>query len=166
MEQEKITPKRSTRFTLDEADKKILEVIQEKGDISNLELAQIVELAPSSCLLRVKNLKEYGYIDKTVTLLNEKTLGYEIQAFLTVELKNLNRTSILEFCEEAKQIPQVLEVYMTTGRGTFLLKVIAKDLQDYHEIVLDKLVKLPSVSNIETSIVINTEKRKTNIPII
>ena len=63
------------------------------------------------------------------------------------------------------QIPQVTECYMTTGEGTFLAKIIAKNLQDYYDIILDKITSINAVNNVETSIVIKTEKLTNCIPI-
>ncbi len=153
------------KFVIDEIDKKILNIIQENGDISNLDLSRKVGLAPSSCLLRVKNLKEHGLIKKTVTIVNEKALGYQVMAFLHISLKALTKEVVDEFVKQVTALPQVVECYMTTGAGAFLIKVIAKDLQGYRDFILGTLLSIPSVGNVETSLVIGVEKDTTVIPI-
>lgn len=153
------------RISLDEIDKKILRILQESGDISNLELSKKVGLAPSSCLLRVKNLREHKFIKKVVTVVDEKVLGYNVMAFLQVELKALTKSSIDEFVKEITSFPQVLECYLTTGEGSFLVKIIAKDLDHYKDFVLNSLLALPFVRNVSTSVIVSVAKDTTIIPI-
>lgn len=150
---------------LDEYDKKILRILQEDASISNKDLAKQIDLAPSSCLLRVKNLEKMGLIKKRVAVLNEKKLGYEITAFLKVELKVINKDTIKEFLHDALQYPQILQCYMITGGGLFLMKIIAKDLAEYRDFIVNKLTTISNVGNVETSIVIGVEKDTDYIPI-
>ena len=150
---------------LDKIDRRILEILQENGSISNLDLSKEIGLAASSCLLRVKSLKEKGYIKKIIAKVDAHKLGYEVEAFLRIQLKSLTRDAIDNFLDLISQIPQVTECYMTTGEGTFLAKIIAKNLQDYYDIILDKITSINAVNNVETSIVIKTEKLTNCIPI-
>ena len=150
---------------LDKIDRRILEILQENGSISNLDLSKEIGLAASSCLLRVKSLKEKGYIKKIIAQVDAHKLGYEVEAFLRIQLKSLTRDAIDNFLDLISQIPQVTECYMTTGEGTFLAKIIAKNLQDYYDIILDKITSINAVNNVETSIVIKTEKLTNCIPI-
>ena len=68
-------------FALDEYDKMIIKYIQDDSSISNIDLSRKIGLAPSSCLLRVKNLKEQGVIKQYTAIVDEKMLGYEITCF-------------------------------------------------------------------------------------
>ncbi len=150
---------------IDDYDKKILKIIQEDASISNKDLAKMINLAPSSCLLRVKGLEKSGLIKRRVTVLNERLLGYNITAFLRVELKLINQDSINEFLAYTLNYPQILECYMITGGGLFLMKIIAKDLDDYRDFVVNKLTAINNVGNVETSIVVGIEKDTGFIPI-
>lgn len=150
---------------LDDYDKEIIRILQEDATISNKALARRINLAPSSCLLRVKGLIKMGLIKRTVSILNEKKLGYEIMAFLRVELKTINRASIQDFLDKSLKYEQVLQCYMITGGGAFLMKIIAKDLEDYRNFVLNKLTSIDNVSNVETSIVMSVEKDTDYIPV-
>ncbi len=153
------------RIKIDEYDKAILRILQEDASISNKNLANKIGLAPSSCLLRVKGLEKMGLIKKNVVILNEKLLGYEITAFLRVELKVINQDSINEFLHVALKFPQILQCYMITGGGLFLMKIIAKDLDDYRDFIVNKLTTINNVGNVETSIVVGIEKDTDYIPI-
>ena len=77
-------------------DKKILQILQENGEISMEDLGSKVNLSPSPCYRRVKNLKDAGFIDRNVAVLNKHTpqivechrLMGEVDYLLKVRLKN------------------------------------------------------------------------------
>lgn len=150
---------------LDDYDKKIIRLLQEDSSISNIELSKKIGLAPSSCLLRVKNLKEQKVLKQYTTIVDEKILGFEITCFAKVAMQPLNRETSTKFIEEVKNIPEVIECYTITGEAAFLLKIVAKSFQYYRNFVFDKLLSVPHVSNIETSIVVGTEKKTNLIPL-
>lgn len=152
-------------ITLDEFDKKIIKYLQEDASISNIELSKKIGLAPSSCLLRVKNLKEQKIIKQYTAMVDEKVLGYEITCFAKISMHPLNRESSTFFIEEAKKIPEIVECYTITGEAAFLLKIVAKSFQYYRDFIFDKLLSIPAVSNIETSIVVATEKKTNLVPL-
>ena len=150
---------------LDEYDKKIIKYLQEYSSISNIDLSKKIGLAPSSCLLRVKNLKEQRILKQFTAVVDEKMLGYEITCFAKISMHPLNRETSNQFIEEARKIPEIVECYTITGDSAFMLKVVAKNFQYYRDFIFDKLLSVPYVSNIETSIVVATEKKTNFIPL-
>lgn len=150
---------------LDNYDKKILQILQEDGSISNLELAHQIGLAQSSCLLRTKSLRERGVIAKTTIIVDEKKLGYEVTTFAKVNLNPLNRETSSNFVEKIKDISQVVECYTITGDGAFLLKIVAKDLQYYRDFIVGTLLAIDAVSHVETNMVVGVDKNTTAIPL-
>lgn len=150
---------------LDKYDKLIIKYLQEDASVSNIELSKKIGLAPSSCLLRTKNLVEKKIIAAFTTRVDEKALGYTVTAFAKVELQPLNRESSAKFIEEATKIPQIIECYTVTGDCSFLLKIVAKDLRFYRDFIIDKLMGIPYVSNVETNMVVGIEKLTTSIPL-
>ena len=98
-------------------------------------------------------------------VVDEKILGFEITCFAKVAMQPLNRETSTTFIEEAKKIPEIVECYTITGEAAFLLKIVAKSFQYYRDFVFDKLLNVPYVSNIETSIVVGTEKKTNTIPL-
>ena len=150
---------------LDEYDKKILEYLQDDGAISNLDLSKKIGLAPSSCLLRTKALRDNGIIAKTSILVDEKKLGYDIVAFARVEVTRLTREVSDNFVKTIREIPQVVECYTITGDGSFLLKVVAKNLEEYRNFVVDKIMSIDHVANVVSSLVAHQDKTTTVIPL-
>ncbi|MBQ9520770.1 MAG: Lrp/AsnC family transcriptional regulator [Acholeplasmatales bacterium] len=149
-------------IVLDEFDRKIIKYLQEDASISNIDLSKKIGLAASSCLLRVKNLREQKVIKQYTAIVDEKILGYEITCFAKISMAPLNRDTSTNFIEQVKGLPEVIECYTITGDSAFLLKIVSKSFQYYRDFIFDKLLSIPAVSNIETSIVVGTEK-KTNL---
>ena len=77
----------------------------------------------------------------------------------------LNRETSNQFIQEANKIPEIVECYTITGDSAFMLKIVAKNFQYYRDFIFDKLLSVPYVSNIETSIVVATEKKTNSIPL-
>ena len=75
------------KIQLDEYDKKIVRLLQQDSSISNIDLSKKIGLAPSSCLLRVKNLKEQKVLKQFTAIVDEKLLGYEIICFAKVYMQ-------------------------------------------------------------------------------
>ena len=146
-------------ISLDNSDKAILRELQADASISNLELS------PSACLTRTKNLRESGVIKQFTTIIDEKKLGMETLAFVLVNLTPMNRDSIQLFMEDVNNYPQIQECYTLTGSHDFLLKIVAKDTQSYRDFIIDNLTANPIISSVESLVVLGVEKRTTSIPV-
>ena len=151
---------------LDSLDKKILEALQRNGQISNLDLADQVALSPSACSRRVKTLEEQGYIEKYVALLNPKKIHLDLVVMVSVTLKTHN-TKIMEGFESSiKKIPEVVQCYLTAGQSAdYILKVVAKDLEEYQSFLLKKLTKIKGVTSVQSVFILKNIVNKTELPL-
>ena len=149
----------------DQTDRAILRALQEDGSMSNLDLSKKVGLSPSACLMRTKNLVETGVIRKFAAIVDEQKLGFEVLAFVLVNLSPLNRETICSFLSEVRKYPQVQECYTLTGSHDYLLKIVAKDMESYKNFIIDSLMQNTTISSVETSMVMSIEKRTVNVPI-
>ncbi|NLL51901.1 MAG: Lrp/AsnC family transcriptional regulator [Peptococcaceae bacterium] len=152
-------------IVFDNTDRAILRELQLDASISNLELSKKIGLSPSACLARTKNLVETGIIKKFTTIVDEKKLGMEVTAFALVNLSPLNRETIHSFLEDVQKFPQVQECYTLTGSHDYLLKIVAKDMDSYRNFIIDSLMRNSSISRVETSVVMSTEKRTVYVPV-
>ncbi|HHY28922.1 MAG TPA: Lrp/AsnC family transcriptional regulator [Desulfitobacterium dehalogenans] len=146
-------------------DKAIIHALQEDSSISNLELSKKIGLSPSACLARTKNLREQRVIKQYTAFVDEKKIGIELIAFTMVNLSPLNREIANNFLATINEIPNVLECYTVTGSRDFLLKVVAKDIATFRDFIIDTIMAIPGVNKVETSIVMNTDKRTLTIPL-
>ncbi len=151
-------------MTFDELDKQLLDILQADSSISNKDLAEKVGLSPSACLSRTKRLKEMGAIKNFAAIVDEKMLGYEVIAFTFITLSPHNRDITNAFLAKIKETPQILECYNISGSWDYLIKLIAHDLANCRDFLIDTLLTFPGVNKIETSMVLSTDKRSFCLP--
>lgn len=94
-----------TNLTLDKTDRKLLELLQKDGRITNLELADRVALSPSACLRRVRALEEAGVIRGYAALLDPAKIGLGLVAFVTVKLEKRGRMPTDAFARACRDWP-------------------------------------------------------------
>ena len=150
---------------LDRIDLTILDVLQKEGRISNVELANRVNLSASPCLDRVKRLEKEGYVERYSALLNAKKLKFGMSAFIQVTLDRTTKDVFDLFREEVVKIREVVECHMVAGGFDYLLKLRFEDMDAYREI-LGVIVELPAVSQTHTYVVMEHVKKDRGIPIL
>ncbi|HKK24827.1 MAG TPA: Lrp/AsnC family transcriptional regulator [Gracilimonas sp.] len=154
-----------TRIKLDQTDKKIIQVLQKEGRMANNELAKRIGLTTTPTLERVRRLEREGVIEGYSAKINKDSVGRGFNAFVKVTLKVHQLNLMEEFTSAVEEIPEILACYHTTGDGDFLLHVVAKDTRDYEQLMRNKLTTLPDVERLHTSIVLNTIKDQSPIPV-
>lgn len=152
-------------FKLDATDKQIIEILQQEGRIANNELSKRIGLTTTPTLERVRRLERAGIIEGYSARINKETVGRGFTAFVKVTLSVHQLNLLEEFTSAVKEIPEILACYHTTGDGDFLLQVVAKDTKDYEQLMRNKLTILPDVERLHTSIVLNTIKDQSPIPV-
>ncbi|MGI8494167.1 MAG: Lrp/AsnC family transcriptional regulator [Pyrinomonadaceae bacterium] len=146
---------------IDDIDSKILNIIQRDARITNAEIARQVELAPSAVLERVKKLEERGIIRGYATELDAAQVGFGLTAFVAVRTNDCS----VETDKYLADIPEVLEVHDVAGEDSYLLKVCVKNAKDLAKLLREKLQNVPNVLATKTTIVLQTIKETTALPI-
>lgn len=150
---------------LDEVDVAILRELQADGRISNVELAQRINLSPPATHTRLKRLQEQGTIRRYVALIDQEQLGYDMTCFVNISL-SLHQVEELEgFRAIINEMPQVLECYHVTGEFDYLLKVVVRNRKDLQRFVVEELTPIHGVARIYTSLVLSEVKSTTALPI-
>ena len=153
------SPSGSLILTLDRTDRRILDELQKDGAISNLDLADKVGLSPSPCSRRVKALQESGIIQKTVAVLDQKALGLDLVAMISISMDRHTPERFENFERLVSNFPEVLECYLITGSTSdYLLKVIVKDMEGYQQFLLGKLTRIEGVSGVHSSFYQNKKR--------
>ena len=152
-------------ITLDATDCRILAVLQEEGRISNLDLAERISLSPSACLRRMRLLEEQGVIEHYRACLSREKLGFELEAFVQVSMRNEENQWHERFAEALREWPEVVGAFVVTGESHYLLRVLAHNLKHYSDFVLNRLYKAPGVMDIRSNIVLQTLKEDSGVPV-
>ena len=151
---------------LDEIDLKILKRLQEDGRITNVELANSVGLTAPPCLRRMRALEEEGVINSYHAAIDPAKMGYTITVFAMVSLKSQAEADLQAFEEHVQKLPEVRECYMLNGEIDFILKVVAKDLQQFQSFLTSQLTAAPNVASVKTSLTIRSAKHLPGVPIL
>ncbi|WP_241321877.1 Lrp/AsnC family transcriptional regulator [Burkholderia cenocepacia] len=150
---------------LDAIDRRILRALQQNSNQTNADIAQQAGLSPTACLRRVHLLEEQGVIDAYVALLNPAAVELRFTAFVRVTLERQDKTTVERFAREMEQAPEVLECHLMAGSYDYLLRVIAKDLDDYQRFQMETLTQIEGVRNVETEIPLKRIKQTVRLPI-
>ena len=150
---------------LDPIDKKLLELLQNDSKLNIKEIAAKMNLTKTPVYERIKKLEKSGVIDKYVAVVNRDKLDANMVVFCTVTLDSQKLEQINVFNDAISNIPEVVECYLMGGSNDFLLKVVVKDLNEYHLFSSGKLAALPNLSQIRSTFVLNEIKKSTVFPI-
>jgi Lrp/AsnC family leucine-responsive transcriptional regulator len=153
------------RASLNRTDRRILEILQGDGRLSNLELAERVNLSPSACLRRVRALEEGGVIRRYAALLDPGKVGLGLRAFVTVKVEKRGRMPAEAFTKAVQDWPEVVGCHSTSGDMDYLLRIHVEDLEHFSRFVMDSLLKHPGVLDVKSSFVLEEVKETTSLPL-
>jgi len=150
---------------MDRSDRRLLELLQRDGHLTNLELAAKVNLSPSACLRRVRALEEAGIIRRYVAILDAKKLGLGLTGFVSVKLEKRGRMPTDQFAKAVKDWPEVMGCHSLTGEMDYLLRVQVENLDHFSRFVMESLLKHPGVIDVKSSFVLEEIKETTAVPL-
>ena len=149
----------------DSTDRIILSLLQKNARISNAELAERVNLSPTPCLRRLRKLENSGLIRGFRTVLNEKELGFPISAYVFVNLEKNTKENGQAFEKATRLLPEVIECCVVAGRHDYVLKVVARSLEDYDRFMKESLAEIKPVANLESMIILSQSMYDSGVPI-
>lgn len=152
------------KINLDAVDQQILRMLQEDAKINIKEIAAKLNMTKTPIYERIKRLEKEGVIEKYVTVLNRKKLNSSIIVFFEGSLKVDKFEQAQEFYAAVAEMPEIVECYLLGGENDFMLKVIAPELDRYHDFYATKIASLPRVGRIKGSFVIKEIKHSTVLP--
>ena len=150
---------------IDSIDQRILEVLQKSGRMSNAELSEVINLSPSACHRRVQRLEKDGIIAGYVALLNPRKVGRPTTVFVEITLSGQADEVLDAFEKAVARVPDVLECHLMAGAADYLLKVVAKDTEDFARIHRKYLATLPGVAQMQSSFALRTVFKTTALPV-
>lgn len=117
---------------IDSLDARLLRVLAATPRAGVMELARQLEVARGTAQARLDKLRERGIITGFGPDLDLHRLGYEVVAFITLEIQQGNTEEVIDYL---KTIPEVLEIHAITGHGDLLCRVVAKTNADLHPLI-------------------------------
>ena len=152
-------------ITLDNYDKRILELLQEDASLATAEIAERVGLSQSPCWRRIQRLKDEGVIRRQVTLLDRRKIGLNAQVFAQVKLNAHGRSNLTEFAEAMRGFPEVLECHVLMGSVDFMLRIVTRDIEAYERFFFEKLSLVPGIQEVNSIVALSEIKSTTSLPV-
>ena len=148
---------------IDGVDRQILDIMQNEGRVTNAEIARRVGMAPSAILERIRKLEDRGVIAGYAAKLNPAAINKSLLAFVFVKAEEgVWQTTTGDALAE---IPEVQEVHHIAGEDCLLVKIRARDTESLGRLMRERFGAIPSIGSTRTTIVLETVKETTSLPI-
>jgi Lrp/AsnC family leucine-responsive transcriptional regulator len=148
---------------LDATDRKILNLLQHDGRMTNAQLAEQVNLSQSACHRRVARLEEEGVIAGYAMLVNQEAIGLGTSVIVEVSLDSQAEEYLNNFENAVQNVPAVMECYLMAGDADYVVRVAVADVADYERIHKEYLSRLPHVARIRSIFVMRTVYKSTAV---
>ena len=146
---------------MDRIDIKILNILQKDASLPLATIAKKVDLSTTPCFNRIKKLEEMGVIKKRIAILDNKKINLPIVVFLSITVAQHSKEWLEKFIDKLSSFDEVVEIYRLTGNSDYLIKIVAKSIEQYDNFnqVLIKEINFRSLS----SNIVLKEIKNTNI---
>lgn len=148
---------------LDRIDRRILNVLQENNQVTNLELAARVGLSPPACLRRVRRLREQGIIMREVALVDPAKVGRNLMVFANVTLERQREDLLESFERRMLARPEVMQCYFVSGDADYLVVVNVPDMVAYNAFARRVFANEPNIRMFRSSFALSVVKYDTKI---
>jgi len=150
---------------LDRIDIKLLAELQKNGRISNVQLADVVGLSPSPCLMRLKRLEKAGYILGYRADIEMRKIIPFMTVFTEITLSDHRRDDFLRFEKYIAQQDEVVECHLVSGGYDYLLKFVTSGVDHYQETIEEMLDRGIGIEKYFSYIVIKSPIVKKGLPV-
>ncbi len=148
---------------MDKIDRKLLNLLQRDAARTNVDLADEVGLSPSTCLRRIRTLRNSGIIERIVAILNPTKTGRVIKAIVKVELKLHGEKHMQRFLNLARAEKAVSQAYAVTGEHDVVLMLRLCDMEEFDALSKRLFRDESNVARFVTMVVIRTAKEETAV---
>ncbi|MFE1597360.1 Lrp/AsnC family transcriptional regulator [Methylobacterium sp. ID0610] len=150
---------------LDRIDIKILYELQKNGRITNVELAELANLSPSPCLMRVKKLQAAGYISGYSALINIAKLGQTFTVFTEITLKNHRQIDFARFLATMEKEEAAVECHLISGGYDYLVKFVTSGIAEY-QTMMERLIDMDiGIDKYFSFVVLKTPIARSHMPL-
>jgi Lrp/AsnC family transcriptional regulator, leucine-responsive regulatory protein len=159
------TANEERNMPLDTVDRRMLEILQREGRISNAALAERLHLSPSPCLRRLRALEGDGVISGYRAVLDRHRLGLGLTVFVELKVEGHSERSAAAISERLVAAPEVISAHIVSGSADFLLEVVVADLAAYERLMFKTLLRLPQVVDVRSNFALRTVKPSGPLPL-
>lgn len=148
---------------LDATDKKILNLLQKDATLTNKQIAAELHLTVTPVFERIKKLKKNGQIKRIQAIVDRKKVGKPLLVLSEISVSNHKQKNLSRFEKEVLSLKEVIECFHVSGRNDYVLKIVANNMEDYRDFLVNKLAKIEGVSNVNSSFILKELKEGSSI---
>jgi len=152
-------------MTVAKSDKGLLNALQENCRSSSNDLANRANMSTATCWRKQKSLEEVGIITGYRAVLDREKLGYNVCVFTHVSIERQSSDIVENIEKELIKHPSIMECYTATGDADIVLRVIAKDMNDYDQFLNGFIFKLHGITHVRSNITLRELKQTTQVPL-
>lgn len=151
---------------MDHIDARLLAALQKNAHLTAQELGDILHLSASQAGRRRQRLEEQGVVKGYTARLDPQELGLSVQSFVQVEMASHAPEAGQAFARLIDTRPEITSAWTLTGAADYLLRVYCRDLPALNHLIHDVLLPHPSVSRVQSQIVMNQLKSDAPLPVV
>ena len=155
----------SKAIALDAFDRKLLERLQVDAQTPIPVLADEIGLSAPACYRRIRRLRDTGAINREVAVVHPRTLGWPLSMLVLVTMERENARTVDEMMQMLKDVPEVIEAWNVTGDHDFVVRMLARDMESYDELVRELFAADDRVRSFKTLVVIRQVKDASPVPV-
>ena len=155
----------SKAIALDAFDRKLLERLQVDAQTPIPVLADEIGLSAPACYRRIRRLRDTGAINREVEVVHPRTLGWPLSMLVLVTMERENARTVDEMVRMLKDVPGVIEAWNVTGDHDFVVRMLARDMESYDELVRELFAADDRVRSFKTLVVIRQVKDASPVPV-
>ena len=146
-------------FSLDKKDLSILALLQQNARITVKEISEKIHLSTTPVHERIKRMEAEGVIKQYATLVDHSKVNRGLMVICYVSLKQHSKNAGVKFIKTIHELNEVIECYSISGEFDFMLKVVAKDMDDYYDFHVNRLSPTENIGNVQSVFVMGIIKQ-------
>lgn len=143
-------------YRIDELDARIILDLAQNPRSGILEMSRRLGVARNTVYARLGRMEAAGVITGYGPDIDLSAIGYDVQAFCTVELL---QGRFAEVASELGKIPEVIEIHTIAGQGDLVCKVVSDSNPGIMAIV-ERILRIPGVDRTTTAISLTEQLRR------
>ena len=151
--------------SVDNFDRKILDIVQVSNRTTSDQIAEQVGLSPAAVQRRLKRMRAQGIIQADVSVINPKAIGHAMTFVVQVTLERERVDLMHNFKKEMNANRSVQQCYYVTGSSDFILIVTAVDMEGYDNFTREAFFDNANIKSFQTNVVMDPVKVGLTIPI-
>ncbi|MBH9552190.1 Lrp/AsnC family transcriptional regulator [Inhella gelatinilytica] len=150
---------------LNDADRRLLDLVQTDASLTNQKLAERAGLSPATALRRMKALREAGVIEREVALLAPAQLGPVLTALVEVTLDRQGAEHLDGFEARAVACTEVQQCWRVSPGPDFLLVIATRHMEAYAALAQRLFTQDANVRNVKAFFATKRAKFEPRLPL-